>query len=806
MHAFALDLLGSFRRLRRARGFAFFAAGVLALGVGAATALFALVRGVVLRPLPYPDSGRLVVLVEDSTRDSTRDWPTSVGRLEAYGAANRSLVGGVGGSRAGDGVLVTNGEAERVYGARVTGNSFAILGISATNGRLLTPADADPGAPPVVVISDGLWHRRFGGDPSLVGRAVELDGVARVVVGIAPADLAWPKPSADFWIPFVPSAAERNRGWYAVRVIARLAPGSTIESARAELTAIAAGLDREFPDTDLGNRPRLVPMLDDVLGSTGPALRLLQGAVLLVLLVSAANFANLLLARGAAREGELALRSALGGSRRALARLQFAEALALGLIGAGLGIGLGAAALRAVLGAAGDALPRSGGVRLDGASVVASLVTALAAAAIGALLPALAAGARPAAEALRGGGKGTSLGRRRRLLAILVVVEVAAASALAAGSGLLVRSLARLAATEVGVDARDVVTLEIGQSPGSPATPEAAAAYDRRLLDRLAEVPGIEGVSALSRLPVVGAPASTSFQIEGSPTPPGKDLSADMRWVEPGALPLLGVPLVTGRDVARDDRGDSPRVVLVNRAFVRTHFADGIAVGRRLWISNERGAWRTIVGVVGDVHLAGLEKPVEPAIWAPFAQCTFPSALRTVAIVARSPLPPAEALTRLRAGIASFDALQAPTRARTLREALAASLAPRRFQAGLFLGFALLAGALAAAGVYGLTAYSVAQRRDELGVRLALGAHGGRLARLVLGEGLRLGACGLVAGLGGALAATRWISRWLYGVQSWDPLVLGAVAAAIFGAVVAASLLPALRAARTSPAVALRGN
>lgn len=806
LQALSLEVAGSFRRLRRARGFALLAAGVLALGVGAFTTLFALVRGIVLRPLPYAEPTRLVVLVEDGTAAHARNWPTSVGRLEAYNAAARSLAGGVAGSRAADGVITSGGEAERIFGARVTGNAFDVLGVRAQVGRLLTAADGDPGAPPVVVLSDGLWRRRFGADPTIVGRAIQIDGVERTVVGVAPRGFAWPRATSDFWAPFLPSATERNRGWYALRTVARLAPGATVASAGAELTAVAVALEREFPLTDIGNRPRLVPMLDDVLGTTGQALRLLQAAVVLVLLVAAANFASLLLARGAAREGELAVRAALGGSRRALARLQLAEALALGALGAGLGILLGAAALRIVLASAGDALPRASGVRLDGSTLAAALVAALLAAVLGALLPAFAAGARPAAEALRGGGKGTGLGRRRRLLALLVVVEIAAASALAAGSGLLVRSLRRIAATEVGVDAKDIVTLVIGQPPGSASTPQEAAAYDRRLLARLEELPGIDAVSAISLLPVVGNPASTSFQLEGRDYPAGGQPVADMRWVEPGALPILGVPFLAGRDVARDDLAGAPRVVLVNRAFARLHFPDREALGQRLWISTERGDWRTIVGVVGDVHLAELEKPVEPTIWAPFAQCNFPSALRTVSLLARSSLPPAEALSRLRAGITAFDALQAPTRERTLAEAIAGSLAPRRFQAGLFLTFALLAGALAAIGVYGVTAYSVAQRRDELGVRLALGADGGRLARLVVGEGLRLGVFGLATGIAAAIAAGGFVGRWLYGVRSWDPLVLGAVAVAVFGAVVAASLLPALRAARTSPSLALRGE
>ncbi|MCM2269140.1 MAG: ADOP family duplicated permease [Thermoanaerobaculia bacterium] len=802
----AADLAAAARRLRRARNFALFAATVLALGVGAATALFALVRGVVLRPLPYADPERLVVVVEDPKPDSRLGWPTSPARLDDYNAGATAFAGGIAAARAADALLVAGGTAERVPGARVTGNLFAVLGVDAARGRLLVTDDARPEAPPAAVISYGLWQRRFGGDPDIVGATLSLDGVSRTVVGVAPRGFAWPRAATEVWLPFVATPAERNRAWFALRTVARLAPGETLESAHGALVAVATALDREHPVTDLGTRPRLVPLLDDVLGPARGALALLQGAVLLVLLVAAANFANLLLARGAAREGELAVRAALGGGPRALLRMQLAEALLLGVVGAVLGLLLGAGALRLALAGVGDALPRAAEVRIDLPAAAAALAIALAAATAGALGPALLGrGAAPAA-ALRGGGKGTGLGRRRRLLAAVVVVEIASAAALAAGGGLLVRSLARLASADAGVDAAGVVTLEIGPSPARGATIAATTAYDRQLLERLSELPGIDAVGAISRLPVVGAAASTSYELETRPNPPGDSPVADIRYVEPGTLDLLGVRRAAGRDVARDDLAAAPLVVLVNEAFARREFAGADPLGRRLRLAAELGVWRTVVGVVGDVHLAELERPVEPTIWVPFPQTTFPSALRLVSLVARSSLPPAEALARLQREIVRVDALQAPSKARPLADAIAGSLAARRFQAGVFAAFATIAALLAAVGIYAVIAYTVAARRDEMAVRLALGADAGRLARDVVAAALRLGAAGLAIGAGLALAGRELLAGALYGVAPWDPAVLGGVVSLVLFTVVLASLAPAMSAARTPPSTALRGG
>jgi len=779
---------------------------VLALGVAAATALFALVRGVVLRPLPYPEPERLVVVVENPKAPVAAPWPTSVARLRDFNARSRSFVGGIAGSRNADALLVAGGEAERVPAARVTGNLFEVLGARTSVGRLLADGDVEAAAEPVAVISHGLWQRRFGGDAAILGRSLSVDGAEHTVVGVAPRGFAWPRPETEIWIPFQPTPGELNRAWFAVRAVGRLAPGATLESAHAELVAVATALDAEYPLTDLGTRPRPVPLLDDVLGTTRDALRLLERAVLLVLLAACANFANLLLARGSARDGELAVRAALGGGRGALVRMQLAEALVLGAAGAAIGLALGAAALRLALAALGDAMPRVGEVRFDPAVAAMAVALALAAALAGALLPSLANGSAAPAATLRGGGKGTGLGRRRRLLATVVVLEIACAAALAAGSGLLGRSLERLASVDPGFDAEGVVSLEIGPSPSRAGGNPEVAAYDRRLTDRLREVPGIDAVSMISRLPVVGPAASTAYELEGRPNLPGEAPVADIRYAEPGALDLLAVPRLAGRDVAREDTHSAPFVVLVNAAFARREFPDGDAVGKRLHLPTEDDLWRTVVGVVGDVHLAELERPVEPTIWVPFAQATFPNPLRLVSLLAKSSLPSAEALERLREEIVRFDALQAPTRPRPLAEAIAGSLARRRFQASLFSAFAALAALLAAAGVYGVVAYSVSQRRDELGVRLALGADAGRLARLVLGEGLRLGAAGLALGVGVALAGRRLLAGTLFGVAPWDPGVLAGVVSLVLASVVLSALAPALRAARTPPATALRGG
>jgi len=808
MRAFLFDLGISLRRLPRSRSFVFVAAGSLALGIGAWVVLSSLVEGVLLDPLPYREPGRLMVLVEDPTASPAGGWPTSFGRLDDYNRGASAFAGGLTAARSVDAVVVVGGEAERLVGARVSGNLFSVLGVEPRRGRLLDASDAAGSGAPVVVLGEGIWRRQFAADPEIVGRAVEIDGAARTVVGIAPESCRWPRPDTDFWIPLVESESERNRGWYGLRALGRLADDRTAATATAELRAVATALDDEYPDTDGGTRPRLVPLLDDVLGTTAPALRLLAGAVLVVLLVVGVNFAGLLLARGAARDGEHALRLALGGGRRELVRLLLAEATALAVAGAVLGVGLGWAALRWLLATLGDTLPRAGEVRMSGAVVGSALAVALVAALAAAVVPALVAAARPPSEALRAVGKGTGLGRRRRSLSALVVIEVAMASTLAAGSGLLVRSLARLTATDPGFDPRGVATIEIGPPAGRSAAPPAeTAAYMRRLLERLRQEPDLGEVSAISRLPVVGNAAITTFELEGRPNAPGEGPAADVRYLEPGAREILGIDLLAGRDFGEQDGAASPLVALVNRAFVRTHFPAGAAIGKRLWVGTERGRWRTVVGVIGDVHLAEMERPVGPAIFVPFAQASFPSALRVASVLARPRIvAPGEALERLRAAIAAFDARQAPTRARTLEQAVASSLGGRRFQATLLALFAVLGALLAGVGIYGVSACAVAERRDELGVRLALGADGARLARLMLGEALRLGALGLAIGALLVAVGRGVVARWLFEIRWWDPAVVITVAGVVALTSALAALVPAWRAARTAPSLALRGQ
>jgi predicted permease len=803
--SFLAEIPRSLRRLRRAPGFALLAASVLALGVAAATALFALVHGVLLRPLPFADPARLVVVVQDNPATGAADWPLSVAKLGDFNARSDVFAQGIAGARTTTWTLAAGKEPERITGGRVTGAWFATLGVQPQLGRLIREDDARPEAPAVAVISDSLWRRSFGADPAILGRSFALDGRPYVVVGVAPRGFAYPLPYYDVWTQFVPAPSELNRGLNFLRTVARLAPGVGREAAEAKLRTVGAAIAAEFPDTDKGLAPRLIPLETSVLGKARATLGLLGAAVGLLLLVSVANFANLLLARGAAREIELAVRGALGAPPRRLVLQQVAESVTLGLAGALLGVGLGALALRVALAQAGDALPRAAEVRIDPLVVGAALLLATAAAALAALPSALALSGR-GSEALRGGARTSTPRARRRLLATLVVVEISAATALAALGGFLVRGLERLTAVDPGIDPRGVVTLEIGQpGAGQPGAADPAAYY-RRVLGRLRELPGIDSVSLVTRLPVVGLPASTSYDLEEHRAPKGEEPTADYRAVEPGLFALLRVPILAGRDFDERDRADGELVVAINRVLARRHFGDRDPLGARLQLAGDGDRWRKIVAVVGDVHFAELEKPVEPTVYSPLPQLAYPPAMRIVSLVARSKLAPNEALAALAAGISGFDPAQAVARPRPLAEALATSWAPRRFQAGLFAAFALAAAALAAAGVYGVVAYSVAQRREELGIRLALGATARRLAWDVVGVGLRLGALGLALGTGAALGAGGVVASGLYGVPRADPWVLAAVAGLVAAAALGASCAPALSAARTPPSLALRGD
>lgn len=814
------DLRHAARRMLRSPGFTAAAVGVLALGIGACSAVFSLVQAVLIRPLPFREPERLVWIWATRTdRDRAffsipdfLDYRASARTLQgmaAFGSWGANLTGG--------------GDPERLQGVRITPDAFRLLGVEAAAGRVLVPGDAGPGGSRSVLLGHGLWRRRFGGDPAAVGGSVTLDGETYTVVGVLPRGFTLPGAEVEIARPLVPESDPRRgeRGSNFLRVVARLGSGVTPEQAAADLGAICARLRSDHPGTNAKHTPpRLIPLRDEIAGIYGPALRALLGAVACVLAVACANLAGLLLARSAARRREFAIRKALGATRARLVRQLLAESALLVSLGGGLGLLLAwwGVDLLLLLGPAD--LPRSGEVRVDGVVLAfAAGISLLSGLAFG-TAPAIAASRADLGEALKGGipgraaggGAAGRLGAGRGGAGLLVVVEVALSLVLLVGVGLLARSFARLQGVGAGFDTGGLLLARLSLPPSRYATPEGVADFYDRAADRLARLPGVAAVGAASILPLSRLNARTDFTIAGkAPASPAEAPAAQNRWVSPGYFRALGIPIVAGREFTERDRAGAPWVAVVDRALARRYWGDEDPIGAHLRIDDGANRPRDleVVGVVGDVKHDGLDEDPTATLYAPLRQVpqgTVGFVAAGLSLVVRGASDPLALAPAVRRELRSVDADVPATGLRTMDQLLAASVAPRRFSLALVAAFAGAAVALAGMGLYALLAYSVACRTREIGIRLALGARGADLIRMVVGQAARPVACGVALGLAAAFGLTRSLSALLYRTDPADPATL--LAAPLVMAVVAllASYVPARRAARVDPAIALRAE
>ena len=810
--AISRDVHSAFRGLRRRPLFAAAVVGTLALGIGANTAIFTVVHAVLLRALPFDDAGRLVA-VHSKEPGSDRE-PFSIPDFEDLRAGVRTVdaLVGYGGWTAS---LTGVDEPVTIPAQWATRGYFETLGIRAALGRTPRPEEERPGGPHVALLGDGLWRSRFGADPAIVGRALALNGEPFTVIGVLPRDFVFLSPAAQIVAPIILETDSRhaNRGAGFLRVVARLEDGVSIPQARADFDTVVAGLREKYPDTDATKEGvRLQPLAELVSGNYRRMLYFLQAAVGVVLLIACTNLASLLLARIVARRPELALRSALGAGRGDLLRQLLTETGLLALVGGVIGLGVAAAGVRLLLAFGPAQLPRAATIGLDGPVLLFNLVLSLAVGLGMGVVPALHGTRFGPSNDLRGLGRGNTDGRgTSRARSVLVAAEVGLSLVLLVGAGLLLRTLHRLAATSAGFSTDHLLAVQLSLPKKRYGTPETVSRYADQVTARLAAVPGVTDAAPASINPLTQWRASITFTIDGrADQDPRKAPLANYRAVGPGYFRTLRMPLLGGRAIEARDTAASVPVAVVSDTLARRHFPAASPIGARLRIDDQQPPRVVeVIGVVGDVKHTGLDAEPTADVYVPYAQTTPEVAIyltNIFCVAVRTNGDPMRLLPALRREIRALDPDVAVASARTMDEAYAASLADRRFNTALLEIFGAAALALALAGIYAVTAFSVAERTREIGVRLSLGSSRGRILGLVARRALSPIAAGLAAGAVVSLALGRLIAGLLVGVAPHDPATLVAAIALLAASAAGASMVPALRATKIDPVRALRAN
>jgi putative ABC transport system permease protein len=804
MRLLAQDLRHAARVLARSPGFAAIAILSLALGIGANTAIFSVVHGVLLRPLAFPSPDRLVALEERDKEGngSNTSYATYVDwRARSRSFADIAVASYWNPKLSGEG----GAEPEKIEGLRVSDGFFRVLGIRPAIGRDFLPAEDLKTAPRVAIFSHGLWKRRFGSDPALVGRTIRISDIPFTVVGILPAGFESvfsmnQYNSAEVWSPLrydasLPWACRTCRH---LRAIGRLKPGVSLPQARAELDVVSGALWREHPRDYASAGVFVTPYSEKLTAAVRPALWILLGAVAFVLLIACANVASLLLAEASSRRREIAIRSALGAGRLRVARLFLAEALILAAAGGTAGVAAAAWILQALLRLAPAQLPRLESVHIDGAVLLFSCVISLMTGVLFGLVPALRMSRRDPQTALKDGG-GSGRGRSARAAGLLVVFDAAIAFLLVFGAGLFVKSTTRLLHVDPGFLAERVVKAEIDLSGPRYNDDAPVVAFYDRVLDRVRAIPGVVAAGAVSQLPLGGNMDSYGIHILEKPSAnPENDPSADRYGASSDYLRVMGIPVRRGRGFTSEDRAGSRPVILVNETFARLSFPAEDAIGKQIRVGDRPP--KTIVGIVGDVRHSTLEAPPGRQIYVPASQWADNSMI----LVVQTARDTAALAGALRSAIHSVDPDQPVGHIATLERVVEDSAATRRFSMKLLAGFAVLATLLAAVGIFGVVSGSVARRTREIGIRMALGAGRRSILRLVAGRAVGLALVGVVAGTVGALLLGRTLRALLFDVAPTDPAVLAAGAAAVAAVSLLASLLPARRATRVDPLIALR--
>jgi len=794
------DLKYAARQLVRRPGYTIVAIVTLALGIGANSAIFSVVNGVLLRPLPFPEPDHVVMVWESNVQRGWSRFTASPANYMDWRERNEvfeHLAAYTNGSQ----TLTGSGEPERLAVTFAWADFFDVLGVVPQLGRTFRPDENQPGNESVTILSHRLWRTRFGSDLGIVGRTLTLDGQPVEVIGVLPPDIGF-RRETDLWMPLAfEFDISHARGAHYLVAIARLSDGLSLEQAEAGMQTLAASLAQEYPETNQGWSVDLVPVREQIVGDVGQALLLLFGAVGVVLLIACANVANLALARGAVRQSEMAARAALGAGRARLVRQLLTESIVVALCGGVLGLGLAFAGLQLLQSLSPANLPRLADIRIDimvlGFTTVVAVGTGLA---FG-VLPAISVSRTDLGQTLQSGsvrGGGT---RRHRARAALLVLQVALSVVLIVGAGLLIRSLRALQAEDAGFTAENVVTMRLS-APASryPDSNEVLNFYET-VLQRASSVPGITSVATTTNLPQFGS-ISFSFLIEGRDAgDPASTPSGNFRAVSPDYFRTLQIPLLRGRSFTNADRGDAPAVLLINETLAERYFPDEDPIGKSLTVqSGDAACPCEIVGVVGDVKQGGLEDETSPGYYLPQLQSIW----RTRSLVARTNLPASAAISALRTAVHQVDPDLAVYQVQTLDQRMAEAIATPRFNSVMLSLFAAVALLLAVVGIYGVESYNVSQRVRELGIRAALGANATSISRLVVGHALALSTVGVAIGLLTAVFATRLLAGMLFAIDPLDTPTFAGVAVLLVAVAALASYVPARRAARVDPVIALR--
>jgi putative ABC transport system permease protein len=824
------------RSLLQHPGFTVIAVITLALGIGANTAMFSVINAVLLRPLPYHEPQRLVTIWEQSPERGLYQMPVSFANLRdwvdqnhtfdqisAYTFTNLNLIGA--------------GEPARLGGVRVSSNLFSLIGAAPQFGRTFLPEEDREGAGNVVILGHALWKNRFGSDSGIVGRSLTLNNQSYTVVGVMSSGFQFPvgfgymgkvlndvvgvmssgfqfpvgfgymgkvlNDPIDLYVPLAATSDESRRGNYSFFALGRLRPGVSIDQARAEMTTIESRLEQQYPDGNTGIGISLIPTQEQTVKEIRPALLVLLGAVAFLLLIACANIANLLLARAASRQKEMAIRSALGASRLRILRQLLTESLLLSLVGGIVGLLLAVWSTRAVMALAPDNIPRLNEVGFDtrifGFALVISLVTGI----VFGLVPALHATKPDLSEGLKEGQRGSmesTFGKRTRRA--LVVAEVALSLMLLIGAGLLIKSFLRLQQENLGFNPENLLAVSLELPDSTYPEDRQKAAFFREALVRLGTVPGVKSVGSTTGLPLTLSLSGSDFRIEGRPEPEaGQEMIIEKRSVSPDYFGTLGIPLLKGRDFSDRDDSDAPAAAIINAELARVYFPNEDPISKRISF-DDRQSWISIVGIVGDVKQQGLDSNAKPEVYFPYLQVPAPS----MSIVVRTVSNPLSAVTAVKSQIQTIDKDLPIDDAETMQQLLAESTSGRRFNTLLLTLFATVAVILAVVGIYGVMSYSVTQRTHEIGIRMAVGAQPRDVFRIVIGQGMLLAVIGVALGLVGAFALTRLMTTMLFGVEPTDPLTFISLAVLLIGVGLVACYLPGRRATKVDPLVALRSE
>ena len=801
------DIRYGLRMLRNSPGFTLVALLTLALGIGANTSIFSVVYGLLLRPLPYQDSDRLIVLNETTPKvgwvsvsyPNFLDW-----RSSSHAFSPMTAVASV------DYNLAAVSQPESISGEAVSTDFLSMLGVHPLFGRDFDPSEEKAGTTPVVLLGYQLWQSHLGGDRGVLGRTINLNGHGFTIIGVLPADFR----SIDktdillpigVWLTGNAEAAERgDRG--DMRVVGRLAPGVSATQARAEMDAIAARLAAAYPLANAQSGVVLRPIREIFVGNIQPAILTLFGAVLFVLLIACANVANLFLMRGAARTREIALRMALGATRGRVVRQMLAESLVLAFFGGLLGLAVSVAGMQGMARLLPTDLAAGATVNLNGAVLLFAAAAVMLSSLIFGLVPALHLTSPELQSDLKERGRSISAGvSQSRLRGLLAAGEIAVALILLVGAGLMVRSLYRLMSVDPGFQTRRLLTMEMALRTTQYSKDPAILNFWDQVLDRVRELPGVESAAVGTLVPLTDSHSRTDITIEGMPLPkPGSFPHPDCHTVSPGYLKTLGVPLLRGRDFTVTDTENAPLVGMVNSMVVKQVFANQDVLGRRFMFGRPSAdhppKWITIVGVTADTRLYGLANPARLEVYVPFRQ----SVSSDMNLIVKSAADPGSLTSAIRSAVNSIDKDQPIFAIATMQQLLNDSVSTRRITLILLGVFSGLALALAAIGIYGVISYSVAQRTHEIGIRVALGAEPGGVLRMILAQGARIAGAGVAIGLAASFPLTRLMAKLLFSVSAADPLTFAAVAGVLVLVAMLACYIPARRALRVDPTIALR--